>query len=164
MKHVVIFILIAISIYFLAIRKSDLDKLLVPITTYTEAQTGNRYVDIDPAKLPITPHELAELGVITIVYFHDNECHGCQQMDRDLTDFLRIRPDVAIRKIAMSPGNDGYTEAIRDYQWRVYTAPCILIFGPNRKLIAGDDGVDGRGFDLLEDWMRAELTKAANQK
>ena len=162
MKHIVIFIVIASSIFFLAIRKSDLDKLMVPVTGYSEAQVGNRFVDIDPSRLPIAAKELAEPGVTTVVYFHDSQCHGCRQLDQNLTDFLRVRPDVAVRKVSISPGKNGYSDAIRNYRIRIYMTPFILVFGSNGKLIAGDDRTDGPGYDLLEKWMIAELKKAAN--
>ena len=162
MKHIVVFIVIASSIYFLAIRKSDLDKLMIPATGYSETQVGNRFVDIEPSRLPITPYELVEPGVTTVVYFHDAQCHGCRQLDRNLTDFLRVRPDVAVRKVSISPGKDGYSEAIRNFRSRIYMTPFILIFSSNGKLIAGDDRTDGKGYDLLEKWMVAELKRAAN--
>ena len=36
-----------------------------------------------------------------------------------------------------------------------------LIFGQNGRLIAADDRTDWRGQDLLEEWIAAELRKAA---
>jgi hypothetical protein len=161
MKHVVVFIALALATYFLATRKTDLDELMIPTVTYSESQVGNRFVDLSADRLPTTPRELAEAGVTTVVYFHDDACSGCLQLDANLVDFLRVRPDVAVRKIRMSPDDNGYTKAIRDYRWRVWAAPCILIFGKNGQLIAADDRTDWRGQDLLEEWIAAELRKAA---
>jgi hypothetical protein len=164
LKHIFVFILLAFAIYFLAIRKSDLDVLMVPATNYTDAQVGNRFIEVDPNRLPITPQQLAEPGVITVVYFHDETCPGCLQLDQNLNEFLAVRPDVAVRKIRISLGTNAYSKSIRDYQWKIYMAPCILIYGKNGKLIAADDRTNSAGQDLLETWITKELIKAQNQK
>lgn len=159
MKHIIVFGLIAASILFFATRKSDLDKLLVPVTVYSEEQVGNRFVE-PPTTLPTTPSSVAEYGVFTIVYFHDDQCPGCMKLDKDLVDFSQVRPDVAIRKVRMRVDGDAYWTAIRDYQWKIYASPCILIFGTNGKLIAADIGTDYDGTELLYKWMKKELEKA----
>lgn len=164
MKHLAVFISLALAIYYLAVRKSDLDLLMIPATSYTEAQTGNQFVDLAPQYLPTTPKTLAEYGVTTVVYFHDENCSGCVSLDRNIDDFLKVRPDVAVRKVSISPGNNGYTKAIRNYQWKIYMSPCILLFDKNRKLIAADEKTNADGQDLLEKWVAAELDKAANNK
>ncbi|AZP14109.1 hypothetical protein [Undibacterium parvum] len=164
MKHVMVFVVLGLSIYFLAIKKSDIDLLMVPVANYSEAQAGNRFADVMPSQLPITPKLLAEVGVVTVVYFHDENCSGCLQLDRNIADFLVVRPDVAVRKVSMSPGKNGYSDAIRDYQWKIYMAPCILIFDKNRKLIAADEKTNATGQDLLEKWMARELDHSANKK
>lgn len=159
MKHVLAFVALAAAIFFFATRKSDLDILMVPAANFTQEQVGNRFVEIDPRLLPTTPGFFAERGVVTVVYFHDDQCPGCLQLDKNLIDFLRVRPDVAVRKISMSLNGDAYWKAIHDYQWRIYMAPCILIFGKNGKLIAADDKTDASGYDLLMTWMNKELEK-----
>ena len=164
MKHVFVFVLLAVGIAYLAIRKSDLDILMIPVTGYTEEQTGNRFVEVDPVKLPISPRDLAEYGVVTVVYFHDDTCHGCRTLDRELEDFLRVRPDVAVRKVRLSLNGDAYYDAIKNYRWKIYMAPCVLIFGKNGKLIAADDRTDSSGQELLEEWISKELKKAASIK
>ena len=164
MKHIIVLVLVAAGILYLATRKSTLDVLMTPETHYTAQQTGNRFVDVDPAILPVSPDHFAESGVITVVYFHDDTCPGCRSLDQELDAFLRVRPDVAVRKIAMTLNGDAYYDVIRNYRWRVYTAPCILIFGKNGELIAADDRTDSAGQDLLEEWMSKELERAANGK
>lgn len=164
MKHILVFVMLALGIGYLALRKSDLDTLMIHTANYTESQTGNRFVDVDPAAFPVTPKYLAESGVITVVYFHDETCHGCAMLDRQLKDFLPLRPDVAVRKVHISVGKDAYSEAIRNYRWKIYMAPCVLIFGKNGKLIAADKGTDGAGQELLEEWIAEELQKAARIK
>lgn len=163
-KHIGVFIILACAIYFAFAWKTDLEKLMLPVKTHVESQAGNRFVAVDPAKLPITPKDLAEPGLTTVVYFHDDTCEACMQLDRNLADFLRVRPDVAVRKIPISKGTNAYSEAIRDYQTRIYKAPFILIFGGNGKLIAADDRTDSTGEDLLKRWMALELVQAAYRK
>jgi hypothetical protein len=162
MKHLAALLLLLAGAVLFATHKSPLEKLMVPVSGYTEAQAGNRFVELDPAILPVTPHYLAVPGVNTIVYFHDKNCHACVQMDQNLADFLRLRPDVAVRKVSMTPEGDAYYKAIRDFKWKVWMAPGILIFDKKGKLVAADDGTDFSGGELLDRWMEQEAKKAAN--
>lgn len=162
MRHLLVLLLLVVGIVYFATHKSDVDKLMVPVTGYTEAQTGNRFVQVDESLLPVTPHYLAVPGVTTIVYFHDKNCGACIQMDRNLVDFLRMRPDVAVRKVSMTVEGDAYYKAIRDFKWKVYMSPGILIFDKKGKLIAADEGTDFSGGALLDEWMEKEAKKAAN--
>ena len=162
MKHLLALLLLVAGAVYFATHKSEVDKLMVPVTGYAEAQTGNRFVEVDQALLPVTPHYLAVRGVATIVYFHDNNCAGCVTMDQNLADFLRLRPDVAVRKVSMTVEGDAYYKAIRDFQWKVWMSPGILVFDKKGKLIAADDGTDFSGTELLEEWMEKEAKKAAN--
>jgi hypothetical protein len=164
LKHIIVLVLVAAGILYLATRKSSLEILMTPEQQYTAQQTGNRFVNVDPALLPVSPAHFAVPGVITVVYFHDDNCPGCHRLDQELDDFLRVRPDVAVRKIAMALNGDAYYDAIKNYRWRIYTAPCILIFGKDGKLIAADERTDSTGQDLLEEWISKELEKAANRK
>lgn len=157
MKHVFAFVLIAAGIYYLAVRKTELDVLMVPVANYTEAQVGNRFVETEPESLPVEPWQLAESGVISVVYFYDENCPSCRNLDRNLADFLRMRPDVAVRKVRVGPNESDYAKANRDYRWRVFMSPCILIFGKDGRLIAADDRTDTTGQKLLYKWMNEEL-------
>jgi hypothetical protein len=160
MKHLLVVATLLFGIYWLGFKKSDLDSLLVPVETYAQSQVGERFIEPGAVPLPTTPDRLAESGVTTVVYFRDDACSGCRDLDRDLAALLRVRPDVAVRKVAISPGKDGYSEAIRKYRWRIYMSPCVLIYGQNGKLIAADDRTDAAGYDLLMEWIRRELTLA----
>lgn len=162
MKHLLALLLLVAGIVYFATYKSAVDKLMVPVTGYTEAQTGNRFVELDRALLPVTPHYLAVPGVTTIVYFHDKNCAACLQMDVNLADFLRQRPDVAVRKVSMTVEGDAYYQAIRDFKWKVWMAPAILIFDKKGKLLAADDGTDFSGGELLDAWMEKEAKKAVH--
>lgn len=163
MKHVIVFVLLVLGIFLLATRKSNLDVLMTPVARHAEVQAGDRFVEVAPSRFPITPKELAEPGMITIVYFHDETCPGCIKLDRDLADFRQVRPDVAVRKVRITLNGDAYYEAIKNYQWEIYAAPFILIFGKDGKLIAADEKTNFAGQDLLEEWIGEELSKAAKR-
>lgn len=163
MKHLLILAFIAIAITALLTHKSPLDRLMEPVAHYTAVQTGNRFIDPATLRLPVEPRQLAERGVTTVVYFHYDQCPGCASLDRNLDDFLKLRPDVAVRKIAIKPGQDAFSEAIRDYRWRIYMTPCILIFDGRGKLIAADDRTDGSGQELLERWIEEEFKKRGDK-
>jgi len=160
-RHVVVFLLLAVAIAWLVTRASKVEELMIPVALYSAEQSGSRFVEIDRALLPVTPGYLSVPGVTTIVYFHDDTCHACVKMDRDLADFLRIRPDVAVRKVSMRVNGDAYHTTIRDFKWKVYVAPSILIFDKKGKLVAADEGTDVAGSDLLDEWMSKEAEKAA---
>lgn len=164
MKHVLVFVALGLAIYILAIKKSDLDLLTIPATNYSEVQVGNRFVDIEPSELQMTPKQFSVPGVTTVVYFHDDKCSGCLQLDQSIPAFLVARPDVAIRKVRMELGSNGYSKAIKKYQWPIYMAPTILIFDKNSKLIAADEKTDSSGQDLLEKWITRELEKIEKKK
>jgi hypothetical protein len=163
-KHLAVVGALVLAICLLAFKKSDLDLLLTPARNYAESQVGNRFVELPPGSFPVTPDRLAEPGVTTIVYFRDDDCAGCRDLDRDLQALLRVRPDVAVRKVAIRPGDNGYSEAIGKYHWRIYMSPCVLLYGPDGKLIAADDRTDAAGYELLMEWMRLELTLARQRQ
>lgn len=164
MKHVLVFVLIALSIYYLAIRKTELDTLMVPVANYTEAQVGNHFVEMEQERLPVEPWQLAEPGVITVIYFYDEKCPSCRVLDGNLVDFLRVRPDVAVRKVRVGPEEKDFAKANVDYQWRIFMSPCILIFSKDGKLIAADDRTATTGQKLLYKWINAELRKDYERK
>lgn len=164
MKHLAVIATLLLAIWFLAFKKSDLDLLLAPAENYAESQVGDRFVELPSGSFPVTPDRLAEPGVTTIVYFRDEACSGCRELDRDLQTLLRVRPDVAVRKVAIRPGENGYSQAIWKYQWRIYMAPCVLLYGKTGKLIAADDRTDAAGYDLLMEWIRREVTRAGQRQ
>jgi hypothetical protein len=164
MKHyLVVLALFGGALYF-ATMKSPLEQLMIPVTGAAAAQGGSRFAVIDPALLPVTPAYLAVPGVTTIVYFHDKTCANCIKMDVDVDDFLRLRPDVAVRKVSITVEGDAYYKAIRDFKWKVYMAPSFIIFDKHGKMIAADQATDDAGSELLTAWMVKEAEKAAIHK
>ncbi|MDR1935157.1 MAG: thioredoxin family protein [Candidatus Accumulibacter sp.] len=164
MKHIVIFLLLAAGIAFLATRKSDLDRVMEPTAVYGEDQVG--IVEVAPGSMSLSPQTLAESGVISIIFFYEETCPASRQMDNNLHDFVqRFRPDVAVRKVNVA---DRERNLIREYpcleQFVAYRTPCFLIFDKKKNLIAADDKTkDSSGSDFLLKWMNAEMRKAANR-
>lgn len=161
MKHFLVMLILAGGALFFATKKSPVEKLMIPVTGPAAASGGSKFAVIDPAVLPVTPSFLAVPGVTTIVYFHDKNCVNCIKMDVDVDDFLRLRPDVAVRKVSIAVEGDAYYKAIRDFQWKVYLSPSFVIFDKNGKMIAADEGTDDAGSELLTEWMVKEAEKAA---
>lgn len=143
MKHVAVFAALGAAILWLAFKPSTLDELayLDPVANVGEGR--NIFVEADPAKLPVTPAYFAVPGHLSVVVFHDKDCGACIALERSLVDFSRNRPDVAIRKvdIALDVGDrsPAYYTAIANYQWALYAAPTVLIYGADGKLIAADE-------------------------
>ena len=161
MKHLLVFLLLAAGAIFFATRHAPVEKLMIPVTGAATARGGSSFVNIDPDKLPVTPSYLAVPGLTTIVYFHDQACANCLVMDRNVDDLLRLRPDVAVRKVSISVEGDAYYKAIRDFQWKVYMSPSFIIFDQTGKMVAADQGTDDAGSELLIAWMTKEAEKAA---
>lgn len=165
MKHFIILGVIVAAIGFLLFRSNDLDNLMKPASeSHSAGQVGNRFVEIDQSKLPMTVHQLVERGVVTVVVFHDDDCYGCKRLSSDLDHFSTLRPDVAIRKVAINVAKDGIEKTINDFQWPVWTTPHVLIFDKAGKIIAADHKTESEGFELLEKWIETELVKSQKSK
>lgn len=156
MKHLVIFLLIATGIIYLATHKSDVQRLMKPGASLSSNLGGERIVDLDPKAGPINTASLSVPGTITVIYFRDPECPACIVADRNLVDFAKVRPDIAIRKINL--GKDWSPQ-----QWskatgrKIWMTPLFLIYDQNGRPVAEDDANDTTGQDLLYKWMNEEI-------
>ncbi|GEM_PF-1861538 len=157
-KHILILILIGLGVYYFGFHKSTLDKLLKPLPVASAQATGVRFVEPDYSRRPIEDKQYAESGQITIVYYHLESCPGCRRLDDDLNELLRVRPDVAVRKISLA--GDWSTEGtLRDFGRTMGQTPFIVIYGPNRKVLAEDHDRNGRAYNLLYNWINTELER-----
>jgi hypothetical protein len=165
MKHVVILAALVAAIAWLVLQPSALDQLSKPPTAAALARmtapAGNQFVTVDRVLMPVTPSYFAVPHRITVVVFHDDTCPNCGELDRNLEDFGRLRPDVAIRKIHITLNGDAYYQAIRDYRWNIYLMPCVLIYDRDGKLVAADEKTNADGGDMLTRWMNREADRAA---
>lgn len=100
----------------------------------------------------------AEPGAPTIVEFYTDSCTGCQRLHQHYKRFLAVRPDVVVRQVHM-PDNWNVDWARQRFHQEIGSTPHILIYGADGQLLAGDVGLQKAGFDLLYEWLNAELKK-----
>ena len=120
-----------------------------------EAGSGIQEVTADA---PFNAEDYLEPGQPTIIELYSSSCPGCKLLHDHFRRFLRVRPDVAVTQIHL--GRYWSSEAVwQSYRVDVKTVPHIIIYGPNGKLIAEDNGKDKSGLDFLYDWMNDEINK-----
>ena len=118
---------------------------IAPERTLTDAEVASR-------NYAVSEH-------ITVVDFYVDTCSGCRLLARHYKTFSRLRPDVAIRRIHMA--NDWNPAWAKNrYGREIRATPHVLILGPDGTVIAQDSGNRNEGFDLLYQWMNAELEKS----
>ncbi len=154
-KNLIIFGLIALGIYYFGFRKSDLDLLMKPATELAAGTEANIFVEPDYKYAPIHDEGYAVDKSFTIVYYHQDGCPGGPRLDSDLDHFLKLRKDVAIRKIELVTA----TWVYGDFSRHIGLVPFIIIYGPDGKVIRADDGQKNSASKLLYDWMNAEFKK-----
>ena len=102
-------------------------------------------------------------GLPTIIEFCTKECPGSKRLNRHFDQFLKLRPDVAVRQIYL-PNNWQPEEVREEYQVDVGSVPHIIIYDPDGDLVVQDDGRNKEGFDFLYKWMNDEIQKDWEQK
>jgi hypothetical protein len=158
MKYVIGAIVLGIAIYYFGIRGSDVERLLMPVTAAPESIVQDSHVEFDQRSLPLNDTTYLEAGQYTIIYYHWAQCPACRQLDSQLPPFLNLRKDVVVRRIQLA-NNWSTRGALRDFNRNIGATPFILIFNPEGKLVAADEGTGRNGSDLLYKWMNAELEK-----
>ena len=144
--------------YYYWKRPSKLDYLMKSKGPVVPGKSGLAIVVIPDDELPIFSDRLAILGVVTVLYFRDPNCSATASTDRDLAEFLKYRPDVAVRQIPMEPSpHGGYLKAIHDYRLNIWTSPFIVLFDKQGKILASDDKLESAADDLLYSWMYKTL-------
>ena len=104
------------------------------------------------------PLSLVEEGQPTVIEFFSDACPGCKQLQGHLRQFVDLRPDVVVNQIKL----DRYwnPETVEEaYGIHIRSIPHILIYGPDGRLIAADDGEGKDGFEFLYKWMNYEREK-----
>ena len=104
------------------------------------------------------PTDLAQPGLVTVVEFYTDACPGCKRLRQHYKRFLKQRPDVAVRRVWM-PDNWSVVWAQRHFGLDIGSTPHIHIYDAQGQPVAVDVGNDKAGFDLLYEWMNAELKK-----
>lgn len=155
MKYLLIIMLILGGVYHFVMAPDPVDGLM---RRFTVTEDAGIKVLTQQGGADFNVYNLAVPGRITIVEFYTESCPGCQKLERQYVRFLKVRPDVAIRRVQMP--DDWQPEwAKRKFGLTIASTPHVLIFNANGKPVARDDGNDKAGFTLLYAWMNAELRK-----
>lgn len=167
MRHWLVLAILGAALAWLILKPSELDRLVKLPSAQSLARAaqpgGNTFVTVSEAVLPVTPHFFTVPHRTTVIVFHDLTCPGCARLDRDLEDFTKLRPDVAIRKIHITLDGNAYYSAIHNFRWPIFLMPCVLIFDEDGKLIAADYKTNADGGDLLDRWMQREAERTARR-
>lgn len=146
--------------YYFWKRPSKMEYLVKSKAPVDPEKSGLVLVSIPEDELPIFSDRLAFRGLVTVLYFRDPNCPGVSILDRNLIDFLKYRPDVAVRQIALEPSRNGYLKAIRGYRLNIWTSPFIVIFDKAGKVLASDNKLVSDGAELLDAWIYKTLNEA----
>ena len=145
--------------YYFWKRPSKMEYLVKSKAPVDPEKSGLVLVSIPEDELPIFSDRLAFIGLVTVLYFRDPNCPGVSILDRNLIDFLKYRPDVAVRQIALEPSRNGYLKAIRGYRLNIWTSPFIVIFDKAGKVLASDNKLVSDGAELLDAWIYKTLNE-----
>ena len=109
---------------------------------------------------PVLPLErVRQEGRITVLAFYSNSCPSVRRLRESLASLTHLRPDVAIRMVNLGERWGG-----RDYQAlygvNILSVPHVMIYGPDGRLLDGDDGRDKTGLKRLHAWLTEELKRS----
>jgi len=108
-------------------------------------------------------YDLPVPGLMTIVEFYTESCPGCKKLKSQYKRFLKVRPDVAVRRVRM-PDDWQPDWAKRQFGLMIGSTPHVLVFNENGEPVAMDEGENKAGFTMLYAWMNAELRKQWERK
>jgi glutaredoxin len=160
-RYAVLLALLALGAYYAyyyGIRTTDLDVVRLPAPALPPATPANIFVQPDLRQVPVHDAGYADPGHYTIIVYHQETCPDCQRLDRDLERFLKLRKDVAVRKIDLG-AHWSAESAMRDYERKIWWTPFVVIYGVDGKQLRADDGGKRRAWSLLRDWLALEFGK-----
>ncbi len=103
-------------------------------------------------------NRLAEPGLITVVEFYTTWCPTCKKLNQAYQRFIKVRPDVAIRRVQMK--DKWHTPwAKKQYGLDITGTPHVLVFDQQGSVLTQDDGGDKQAYHELWRWMQDELRK-----
>ncbi len=109
-------------------------------------------------KRPFCVDEHIEQWLPTVIEFYADYCSSCRELNNYLRNFVKLRPDVAVRQIKLS--NEWNTSvAWENYKLNIRSIPHVLIYGHDGKLIVQDNGNKKDGYDFIYKWMNDEKKK-----
>lgn len=104
-------------------------------------------------------HDYVSPGQATVVEFYVSWCPGCKALNSNYTQFMRLRPDVAIRRIKMID-KWGHSWAKKQYGLDIHSTPHIIIFNPEGQIAIQDKGKNKEAYNYLYKWMNSEAQEA----
>ena len=159
-KLIVIIAIVSGGLYYAFKPPGNMDVLMTSMEVMPEA--GIRRIAVSPGSV-FDADELAEPGSLTIVEFYTDSCPGCRSLHQHYKRFLALRPDVAVRQVRM-PDKWSVNWAMRMYGLEIGSTPHIHIYDSQGQALAMDVGRKKEGFDLLYEWMNAELRNKFNNR
>jgi len=122
-----------------------------------EVQSRSGIIEIDLEER-FDAQDYVGYGSPTIIEFCTSSCPGCHQLHSQYKEFLRMRPDIAVRQIII-PDNWSSNGIKNQYSVNIATTPHILIFNSDGDLVAKDEGKKKLGLKCLNKWMNKESKK-----
>ena len=163
MKKNIVFVLIAVGIFFFIFQKNTIERLMdVEYPIVATDESGEKEFTPDRGSV-VEMSDLIEPGLINIIHLYRSSCAGCQIMDSNIAKLLAIRPDVAVTLIP-SPGVIGYQARSLGKVLEIQFVPFIIIFDRNGDQLAINDGENSAGTDFIYDWLNAEVDRINKQK
>lgn len=159
MRNLLILLVIAGAVYHFFFRSPDtIDVLGVE----SEYQGGIETItNTNPRRFNV--NDLAEPGQLTVVEFYTESCGACKKLRRHYDKFLKLRPDVAIKRVRM-PDRWSVKWARRQFHLNIGATPFIHIYDTQGELIAADSGRGGDGRETLYEWMNDEMRRDWQQR
>ncbi|MDH4134469.1 MAG: hypothetical protein OEV31_06735 [Gammaproteobacteria bacterium] len=143
---------------FYRYRNADLESLLLSVPDLPRTVVQSEIVKQLPGQLPMRDSDLAIQGHYTVIEYRQKNCPACARLDSELEKFLKVRRDVAVRKIDLADQWSDKT-TLRDYGRTVWYTPFVVIYGADGKQIKADDGGKRDAARLLNAWLKRELVR-----
>lgn len=139
-------------------QNADLNNLTRVLEDLPSKMVANEIVKPDYTHAPINDSVYAVPGHYTIIVYRQTNCAECARLDIDLEKFLKLRRDVAVRKIDLvSPWSEN--TALHDFGRRIWFTPFVVIYGADGRQIRADNGGKRDAAYLLYDWLKSEFAK-----
>lgn len=160
MKNILIILVIVVLIY--KFNKPDVIPMLMNTAHSAQVNSSSGIQDKSSVGGPgFNVSELSVYGQVTVVDFYVSKCPACKQLTKNHQRLLKVRPDLAIRRVRMK---DKWTSqwAQERYDLDIKSTPHVIIFDAQGEVIIQDDGNYKGGYKYLFKWLNEELNRAYN--
>ena len=161
MKNKILLIVIVGVVFWFVSRETMMDKLMdVQFPIVAKQESGIQFYDPEPGSTVDVADQL-ERGLVTMVYFYNDNCRGCQIFDTNLNKLVKLRPDIAVTK--MPVGKVGYKVRYMGEKLNAKNLPFIMIFDKNEKLLVSDNGDEHEAYTTFYEWLQEEVDRKNTQ-